>query len=62
MDVIGLQKAIDKLNDETLPQLERIVDRLKTEVVDELHTLLDRIDGTQIQVKVDIPPRGVSGD
>jgi hypothetical protein len=58
MDIVGLQKAIDKLNDETIPQLDRIVEKLKTEVVDELHKLLDRLDGTQINVKMDIPPRG----
>jgi hypothetical protein len=58
MDIIGLQKAIDKLGDEVIPQLEQIVNRLEKVVVRDANALLDRIDGTRFTGEVSIPPCG----
>jgi hypothetical protein len=59
VDVLSLQKALDKLNDETLPKVEKLVNDDLTKLVTEVHALLDRIDGTKINVTIDVPPRGV---
>ena len=58
MDLLNIQKAIDKLNDETLPRLETLIQRDLKIAVDEIHGLLDRLDGIQISGRVDVPPRG----
>ena len=63
MDIAGLQKAIDKFNDETLPQLttvlESLVDKIDTKLdentinlVNDLHNLLDRLSGTTITLTI----------
>jgi hypothetical protein len=67
-DLAGMQKAVDKINTETIPRLsaavESLVDRIDTKIdadiaglIDELHLLLDRINGATITATINIPPR-----
>lgn len=60
MDIAGLQKAIDKLNKETLPRLEKMIERLAQILEDDVHEFLDRIDGARLKAEISIPPRGAS--
>jgi hypothetical protein len=55
MDILNLQKALDKFNDESLPQIEVIVTRLEKLLVQDVQAILDRVDGTRVTVA--IPPR-----
>lgn len=58
MDVLSLQKALDKFNDETLPRLESIINEDLAKLIDDLNSVLDRLDGTRANVTISIPPRG----
>lgn len=61
MDLIGLQKTLDKFNEETIPKLESLINSDLKTIIDEIHALLDRLDGTRIDAKISIPPRGSIG-
>ena len=56
MDLLSLQKSIDKLNDETLPKVEALITRLEGLVKGDINQILDRISGTRLTIA--IPPEG----
>lgn len=59
MDLIGLQKALDKFNDESLPELRELIDGRLAKLLNDVHEILDRLDGIRFRGEVSIPPRGV---
>lgn len=69
MDLIGLEKGIQRLNGETLPALvaavNQLVDKADTKLdenvstlIEEAHRLLDRIDGVTVTIR--IPKRNLA--
>jgi hypothetical protein len=63
MDLIGLEKGIKRLNEETIPALvaavNQLVDKADTKLdenvailIDEAHRLLDRLDGLTITLHI----------
>lgn len=66
MDLAGLQKAVEKFNNETVPLLTKALESLAekldlkmdenlAQAVNDAHELLDRLDGMTITLH--IPPR-----
>ncbi|NLT67272.1 MAG: hypothetical protein GXX84_11780 [Acidobacteria bacterium] len=62
-DLVGMQKAVDKLTNETVPalttavealveQIDRKLDENAAELVKEAHALLDRLNGTTITIHI----------
>jgi hypothetical protein len=66
MDLLNLEKAINKFNEESVPRIEdaiqRLVDRLDLHIdqdlkdaIEGINKILDRVDGSTLVIRV--PPR-----
>jgi hypothetical protein len=57
MSLTGISEAVDKVNKETLPELEQILNRFREQLINDLHGVLDRLNKTTVTNVAEIPPR-----
>jgi len=57
MDLTGVKAAVEEINTKTIPELDAVAQKLAEKLVDGLHSVLERLDGAQIMVTINVPPR-----
>lgn len=50
MDLLEIQKALDKISRETLPQVDAMLKDNLREAINDGHDLLDRLNGTKLKL------------